>query len=103
LASPTASATRLNAQLGIAELDLAEGNPANALQDARAALETAALLQGGLCYSSRTGLALLVLGRASQALGHTEQAKKDLDGASIHLSNTVDADHPALLQAKQLR
>jgi len=103
LASPTASATRLNAQLGIAELDLAEGNPANALQDARAALETAALLQGGLFYSSRTGLALLVLGRASQALGQTEQAKKDLEAAIIQLSNTVDADHPALLQAKQLR
>jgi serine/threonine-protein kinase len=102
LASRAASPSRLSAQLGIAELDLTEGNPAAGMQDARAALETATSLQGGLPYSSRTGLALLAMGRASQELGNTKQAKNELEDAITHLSNTVDADHPALLQARQL-
>ena len=102
LASRAASPTKLGAQLGIADWDLAEGNPAAGMNDARAALETAASLRGGLPYSSRTGLALLAMGRASWKLGNTEQAKKEIGDAITHLSNTVDANHPALVEARQL-
>jgi hypothetical protein len=42
------------------------------------------------------------MGRASRELGNTQQAKKQIEDAIAHLSNTVDADHPALIQAREL-
>jgi tetratricopeptide (TPR) repeat protein len=92
----------VDAQLGLAEVELAAGDAATALQLTRRALQTAGSLQGGLPYSLRTGLAWLSLGRISQQLGDPAQARKAYDSAISHLSNTVDVDHPALLQARQL-
>jgi serine/threonine-protein kinase len=101
MARTSPSPRYLNAQLGMAEVQLAAGNAAAALQLARSSLQTAATLQGGLPYSLRTGLAWLTLGRAAQRAGDEAQARKAFESAVIHLSNTVDADHPALLEARR--
>jgi tetratricopeptide (TPR) repeat protein len=102
LAGKDVTPTRLYAQLGMAELELAAGNPAAALRESRDALQAAVSLQGGLPYSCRTGLAWLTIGRALEQLGDSVLARKALETAIAHLSNTVDANHPALLQAQRL-
>lgn len=102
LARKDATPTYLTAQLGMTELEMASNRPAAAMQQARLALQTAAGLQGGLPYSFRTGLAWLALARASQQLGDRAQASKAFETSIVQLSNTVDADHPALLQARHL-
>ena len=43
-----------------------------------------------------------VLGRALQARGEIEPARKAFEAAVTHLSNTVDADHPELVRALEL-
>jgi serine/threonine-protein kinase len=102
MAGKELSPTSLTAQLGIVEVQLAAGHTNAAVQEARNALQTAASLQGGLPYSFRTGLAWLSLGRAFEQLGNRMQARKAFETCITHLSNTVDANHPALLQARQL-
>jgi tetratricopeptide (TPR) repeat protein len=102
LQNPDASPTTLDAELGKAETELGARNAAGAAQNARRGLQWATLLQGDLPHSNQTGLAWLMLGRALQELGERAQAQKAFEAAVAHLSNTVDADHPALLQARQL-
>jgi serine/threonine-protein kinase len=102
MTSKDASPTSLTAQLGIVDAELQAGHVTAALQEARAALRIAASLQGGLPYSFRTGLAWVSLGRASERLGDRIQARKAIETGITHLSNTVDDNHPALLQARQL-
>jgi serine/threonine protein kinase/tetratricopeptide (TPR) repeat protein len=102
LENQDASPTTLDAELGKAETELAAQNAAEAAQNARRGLQWATSQQGDLPHSSQTGLAWLMLGRALQALGDRAQAHKAFDAAVLHLSNTVDSDHPALLQARQL-
>jgi predicted Zn-dependent protease len=102
LARKDPSPTKVDAQLGLAETAITEGDAAAAVREARGALQTAATLQGGLPYSCRTGLAWLMLGRAFQQLGDRGEAGKAFATAIAHLSNTVDADHPGLLQAREL-
>jgi eukaryotic-like serine/threonine-protein kinase len=102
LANRSPSPSTVGGFLGKAEVELIEGNSARAVEYARQALQTATKLQGDLPYSNYTGLASLMLGRALQQLGDPIQARKSLDVAVAHLSNTVDADHPALEQARQL-
>lgn len=96
------SPTSLSAQFGLVEAQLAAGRTNAAVQEARSALQSATWLQGGLPYSFRTGLAWLTLGRVFEQLGDRVQAKKAFETCIIHLSNTVDANQPALLQARQL-
>jgi hypothetical protein len=59
-------------------------------------------LQGGLPYSTNTGQSYLKLARALHQLGDVEQARAALSSAVEHLSNTVDEEHPLLVQARAL-
>jgi tetratricopeptide (TPR) repeat protein len=102
LENQDASPTTFDAELGKAETELAARNAAEAERNARRGLQWATSLQGNLPHSNQTGLAWLVLGRALQELGERVQARKAFEAAVVNLSNTVDSDHPALLQARQL-
>ena len=59
-------------------------------------------MQGGLPYSMNTGHSYLKLARALQLLGKSEQARAAAASAVEHLSNTVDEEHPLLVQARAL-
>ena len=50
----------------------------------------------------RRGLSWLALGRAQLHLGKEEDARRSLQSAVEHLSNSVDASHPALVEARTL-
>jgi serine/threonine protein kinase len=102
LATKVVSPTIFFAQLGQAEIDLARGDSAAALTAAQSALRLATLMQGGLPYSNQTGLAHLALGRAWQKQGDAAKARAALQAAVWQLSHTVDANHPKLIQARQL-
>jgi serine/threonine-protein kinase len=93
--------TRPDALMGKAQAELRLGNASTAADDAQRALESAQVVQGGLPYSYVTGLAWLMVGRAQQQLGHGEQAHRAFESAIAQLSNTVDADHPALVDARR--
>jgi serine/threonine-protein kinase len=92
----------VTARLGKADTELLLGRIDASAADAREALKTAVLLQGGVPYSHRTGLAWLTLGRALQRSGDSVQARAAFESARRHLSNTVAAEHPALLEARHL-
>ena len=94
--------TAIAAALGKAEVELLSGDAANAVTNARRALDLATYLQGGVPYSYHAGLSWLMLGRALQALSDIPQARKAFEAAVTHLSNTVDADQPELLRARRL-
>jgi tetratricopeptide (TPR) repeat protein len=93
---------RVDAQLGRAEAELRTGDATAAASDAQHALDDATSLQGGLPYSNFTGLAWLMLGRAQQQLGNVDRAGQAFESAIVQLSNTVDADHPALVEARRM-
>ena len=84
------------------ELNLLEGRSAAAEADARRLLTLTQATQGGIRYSNRTGLAWLALGRALSNEGNVRESAEAFRAAVEHLSNTVDADHPMLLLARQL-
>lgn len=90
------------AQLGRAEAELQTGNAAAGLQHAREALAGALKGQGGLEYSDRAGLSWLSLGRAYAQLGRQSDAHHAFEMALLNLSATVDVNHPALIQVRQL-
>jgi hypothetical protein len=92
----------LPALLARTELNLQEGNLPAAQDDAHRALSLAQAAQGGIPYSNRTGLTWLMLGRVVAKQGDAARAKQAFQAAVEHLSNTVDADHPKLLQAREL-
>jgi eukaryotic-like serine/threonine-protein kinase len=95
-------ATTVRALLARSELDLREGKPDQAADDARRALAISQTLQGGITYSSRTGLAWLMIGRVLAVQGDTRAAHEAYQSAVSHLSHTVDATHPTLLDAQRL-
>jgi hypothetical protein len=41
-----------------------------------------------------------MLGRAARQLGDRPLAKQAFESAVLHLTNTVDADHPELVRAR---
>ncbi len=90
------------ALLARAELNLQEDKLAAAEADARGALSLAESAQGGIQYSSATGLAWLMLGRVLARQSDPGHAHSALQAAVEHLSNTVDDDHPLLESARQL-
>jgi tetratricopeptide (TPR) repeat protein len=92
----------LEGSLAKVEAEVLAGEIPDAVKDARAALGVATSLQGSLPFSSYTGLSWLTLGRALQAQKDRAQASRAFETAALHLSNTVDADHPALLDARRL-
>ena len=85
-----------------AELNLKQGRLAEAEADARKALSLAQDAQGGVTHSNRTGVSWLVLGRVLAMKGDSAGSRQAFRQALEHLSNTVDADHPMLLLARQL-
>jgi eukaryotic-like serine/threonine-protein kinase len=94
-------ATTARALLARAELNLREGRLDEAGADARQALEISQMLQGGIAYSSRTGLAWLMVGRVHGAQGNALAAHAAFQTALEHLSHTVDSNYPALLDAQR--
>jgi len=92
----------ISAALGKAEVELVQSDAAAAVATARTALGLAQSLQGTSEYSNNTGLSWLVLGRALEAHGEQAQAHEAFQAAVNNLSNTVDEDHPELLQARKL-
>jgi serine/threonine protein kinase len=92
--------TTLQANLGKSMAALAANDPTGAVAAARHALPIATALQGDLPHSSQTGLASLWLGRALLRGGDRAEGRKALEAAVAHLSSTIDADHPYLMQAK---
>ena len=92
----------VQAELGKAEVALQAGDPASAARDARAALDATKPLQGAVPYSQLIGRSYLMLGRALQKLGDDKQAHDAIETAVRHLSNTVDDNHPLLMQARSL-
>ncbi len=100
LAGKPSDTNVVNALLGQAEVDLFESPPAAALQKARQALAIAERMQGGVPYSNRTGVVWLMLGRAAQQAGDATLSSKAFESAVLHLTNTVDTDHPALVRAR---
>jgi tetratricopeptide (TPR) repeat protein len=102
LATSDASPTTFFAELATADAELAAGDPVQAVEHARRGLQWARSLQGNLPQSNQTGLAWLTLGRALKAHGEHTQAHDAFAAAVAQFSNTVDPDHPLLLQARQL-
>jgi tetratricopeptide (TPR) repeat protein len=92
----------ISGELGKAEVALQAGDPTSAARDARAALDATKPLQGAVPYSQLIGRSWLMLGRALQKLGDDKQAHEAMETAVRHLSNTVDDDHPLLVQARSL-
>jgi tetratricopeptide (TPR) repeat protein len=92
----------ISAKLGLAEIALRSGESDTAEREARAALQTAKLLQAGLPHSQFAGRAWLMLGRVLQQRGENTQAHQAFADAVSDLSSTVDADHPLLIQAREL-
>jgi serine/threonine protein kinase/tetratricopeptide (TPR) repeat protein len=94
-------ATTVRALLARSELNMREGRVEDAGADARQALAVSQMLQGGIAYSSRTGLAWLMIGRVRSAQGDAPAAHAAFQTAVDHLSHTVDANYPALLDAQR--
>jgi hypothetical protein len=92
--------TTMQAYLGKSMAALAANDPSRAIDAARHALPIAKALQGDLPHSSQTGLVSLWLGRALLRGGDRAEGRKTLEAAIAHLSNTIDADHPYLMQAR---
>jgi tetratricopeptide (TPR) repeat protein len=93
------TALGINALRYKSESELLGGDAAAAAADARQALENARAMQGGLPYSYYTGLSWLALGKAQLELGQSAEAQRAFEQAVLQLSNTVDDNHPALLEA----
>jgi hypothetical protein len=85
-----------------AELNLNEGKMAAAEADAQRAVTIAQTAQGDVPYSDRTGLGWLILGRVLAKQGAAARAHAAFQAAVENLSNTVDADHPMLVRAREL-
>jgi eukaryotic-like serine/threonine-protein kinase len=94
-------ATTVRALLTRSDLNLREVKLTDAADDARQALAISQTLQGGIAYSNRTGLAWLMIGRVLGAQGETQSAHEAFRMAAEHLSHTVDATYPALLEAQR--
>jgi serine/threonine-protein kinase len=85
-----------------AELNLQEGRISAAESDARRMFDLARQAQGTLPYSDRTGIGWLTLGQVLARQGDSAGAGNAYRQAIDNLVNTVDADHPMLLRARQL-
>jgi tetratricopeptide (TPR) repeat protein len=84
------------------DVNLTDNKLEAARADAQQALSLAQAAQGTTPFSNRTGLAWLMLGRVLAKQGDAAKAAAAFQAAIDNLSNTVDADHPRLLLARQL-
>jgi len=78
------------------------GQSADAEADARKALAIAAKSQGGVRYSRVSGEAWLMLAKIFDARNDVPAARNAARTAAAELANTVDENHPLLLEARQL-
>jgi len=92
--------TNMHAYVGGSVAALAANDATNAVELARRALRIAAVLQGDVPHSSQTGIASLWLGRALLRAGDRAEGREALEAAVSHLSNTIDSNHPNLVQAR---
>ena len=92
--------TSMHANLGKSMTAIAANDPDGAVEAGRRAVRIAAALQGDVPHSAQTGLASLWLGRALLRSGDRVAGRNALETAITHLSNTIDAEHPYLLQAR---
>ena len=102
LAEAKMDALVLSALLIRGEANLEENKLPAALDDARRALTLAQQARGDVPYSSRVGQASLLIARILARQGNAAEAKKAAQTAVNNLSQTVDADHPWLREARQL-
>jgi hypothetical protein len=100
LEGPAPDPTNMHAYLGSSMAALAANDATTAVEFARRALRIAAVLQGDVPHSSQTGIASLWLGRALLRAGDRVEGREALQAAVSHLSNTIDSDHPNLVQAR---
>lgn len=97
----TAPVPYVMALLGLAEVELGLGNHRQAWHAALRALDATRSQLGEYPYSHRVGQANILLGRALQQLSRHTEARAAFQQAVTHLSNTVDENHPALVQARK--
>jgi len=100
LESTAPDPTNMHAYVGSSMTAFVANDAADAVEFARHAVRIAAVLQGDVPHSSQTGIASLWLGRALLRAGDRVEGRKALEAAVSHLSNTIDADHPNLVQAR---
>jgi serine/threonine protein kinase len=81
---------------------LGAGRVDEALLDARAALAESEAQRGDKAFSAWVGQAELVLGKVLRARGDGPGARQAWSGAIEQLSHSVDAEHPALREARSL-
>jgi eukaryotic-like serine/threonine-protein kinase len=91
-----------NALLGRAELNLRVGQLADAEADARRALGIAVQAQGGVPHSRIVGEAWLMIAKIFHAKNDSAAARDAAQTAFVELANTVDENHPLLLDARKL-
>ena len=75
----------------------------DALRDAQQALDMARGLQGGIAFSSRTGLSWLAVAEALAQQGRPAEAQAALSTAIEHLRNALGDEHPGTRQALMLQ
>jgi serine/threonine protein kinase len=91
-----------NVVLDVAELELADGKPAEAATLARRVLGIGAAKQGGPANLNLAADAWFILGRALLQSGDYAAASEALDTAVSDYDQIVDANHPLLLDARRL-
>jgi tetratricopeptide (TPR) repeat protein len=101
LANARMDALVMTASLIRGELSLQENKLAAAMEDARRASTIARQAQGGVPYSSRVGQASLLVARVLAKQGDMSGAREAAQTAIDNLTQTVDADHPWLRQARE--
>ena len=83
-------------------VELAGGNPEQALADANRALTLLESNSGKGAVSSRVGLAYLALARALVALGKNYEAQSAAKFAATHLEKSLGSPHPDTIAARRL-
>jgi tetratricopeptide (TPR) repeat protein len=75
----------------------------DAVRDAHEALDMARKLQGGIAFSSRTGMSWLALAEALAQQSRADEAQAALSIALEHLKNALGDEHPTTRRALMLQ
>jgi tetratricopeptide (TPR) repeat protein len=94
--------TQIDTLLELSRLELRQRTPVEAEARAREALAVAESFRGGKPFSSWVGRSLLAVGAARQAQGDAAGAREALARAAEHMTPTLGAQHPALIEARNL-
>jgi serine/threonine protein kinase len=85
------------------EVALRQRRTEDALHDAHEALDLAKKLQGGIAFSSRTGMSWLATSEALAQQGRNDEAHAALSTALEHLKNALGEEHPTTRRALMLQ